>query len=94
MFQEIERKGKNMIRDLIWRTFKMEELILEEVDMPFLLEIWDIYFKCLWEEEWVEWVEWVVEEEEVEVEDFQVGIFILEVQVKENSSLSDLAEKL
>lgn len=89
MFQEIERKGKNMIRDLIWKTFKMEELISAEVDIPLLLEIWDIYFKCLWEEEWVEWV---VEEEEAE--DFQVGIFILEVQVKENSSLSDLAEKL
>ena len=71
----------------------MEELILEEVDIPFLLEIWDIYFKCLWEEE--EWVEWAVEEEEEEeVEDFQEGIFILEVQVKENNSLSDLAEKL
>lgn len=69
----------------------MEELILEEADNPFLLEIWDIYFKCLWEEEWVEWV---VEEEEAEEVDFQVRIFILEVQVKENSSLSDLAEKL
>jgi hypothetical protein len=82
-----------MIRDLIWRTFKMEELILEvEVDIPLVVKIWDIYFKCLWEEEWVEWV--VEEEEEAEVGDFQVRIFILEVRVKENSSLSDLAEKL
>ena len=71
----------------------MEELILEvEVDIPLVVKIWDIYFKCLWEEEWVEWV--VEEEEEAEVGDFQVGIFILEVRVKENSSLSDLAEKL
>ena len=89
MFQVIERKGKNMIRDLIWKTFKMVELILEEVDILLLLEIWDIYFKCLWEEEWVVWV---VEEEEAE--DFQVGIFIKEVQDKENRSLSDLDEKL
>jgi hypothetical protein len=81
-----------MIRGLIWRTYKMDELILEEEDINFLLEIWDIYFKCLWAEAWVEWA--VEEEEEAEGEDSQVDIFILEVQVKENSSLSDLAEKL
>ena len=81
-----------MIRDLIWKTFKMEELILELVVIHLLVEIWAIYFKCLWEEVWEGWV--VEEDEEEEVEDSQEVIFIQEVQVKENSSLSDLAEKL
>jgi hypothetical protein len=84
-----------MIRDLILKTYKMEELILEEEDIPLVLKIWDIYFKCLWEEEWAEWVEWVEEEEEeAEAEDSQVLISILAVQVKANNLLSDLAEKL
>ena len=89
MFWVIEIRGKNMIRDLIWKTFKMEELILELVVIHLLVEIWAIYFKCLWEEGWV-----VEEDEEEEVEDSQEVISIQEVQVKENSSLSDLAEKL
>ena len=92
MFWVIEIRGKNMIRDLIWKTFKMEELILELVVIHLLVEIWAIYFKCLWEEVWEGWV--VEEDEEEEVEDSQEVIFIQEVQVKENSSLSDLAEKL
>jgi len=93
MFWGIKTKGKNMIRDLIWKTFKMEELILEQVDIHLLVEIWDIYFKCSWGEE--EWVEWGVEEEgEEEVEDSLEAISIKEVQVKENSLLSDLDEKL
>ena len=81
-----------MIRDLIWKTYKMEELILELVVIHLLVEIWAIYFKCLWEEVWEEWV--VEEDEEEEVEDSREVISIQEVQVKENSSLSDLAEKL
>ena len=92
MFWVIEIRGKNMIRDLIWKTFKMEELILELVVIHLLVEIWAIYFKCLWEEVWEGWV--VEEDEEEEVEDSQEVISIQEVQVKENSSLSDLAEKL
>ena len=79
-----------MIRDLIWKTSKMGELILEEEVIPFQLEIWAIYFKCLWVVVWE-----VVEEDEVEEEgDFQEDILILEVKVRENSSLSDLAEGL
>jgi hypothetical protein len=92
MFWAIKKRGINMIRDLIWKTFKMEELILELVVIHLLVEIWAIYFKCLWEEVWEGWV--VEEDEEEEVEDFQEVISIQEVQVKENSSLSDLAEKL
>ena len=55
MFWVIEIRGKNMIRDLIWKTFKMEELILDQGDILLLVEIWDIFFKCLWEVAWVEW---------------------------------------
>jgi hypothetical protein len=92
MFWAIEKRGRNMTRDLIWKTFKMEELILELVVIHLLLEIWAIYFRCLWEEVWVVWV--VEEGEGEEVEDSQEVISIQEVKVKENSSLSDLAEKL
>jgi hypothetical protein len=92
MFWAIKKRGINMIRDLIWKTYKMEELILEQVVIHLLVEIWAIYFKCLWEEAWVVWV--VEEEGGEEVEDSQEVISIQEVKVKENSSLSDLAEKL
>lgn len=81
-----------MIKDLTWKTFKMEELILEEEVIHLVLKIWDIYFKCLWEAEWVEWA--AEEEEEAEAEDSLVLISIPEVQVKANNSLSDSAEKL
>ena len=91
MFWVIEIRGKNMIRDLIWKTFKMEELILDQGDILLLVEIWDIFFKCLWE---VAWVEGAEEEGVEEGEDSQEVISIQVVQAKENSSLSDLDEKL
>jgi hypothetical protein len=91
MFWAIEIRGKNMIRDLIWKTFKMEELILDQGDILLLAEIWDIFFKCLWE---VAWVEGAEEEGVEEGEDSQEVISIQVVQAKENSSLSDLDEKL
>ena len=81
-----------MIKDLTWKTFKMEELILEEEVIHLVLKIWDIYFKCLWGAGWVEWA--AEEEEEAEAEDSLVLISIPEVQVKANNSLSDSAEKL
>ena len=91
MFWVIEIRGKNMIRDLIWKTFKMEELILDQGDILLLAEIWDIFFKCFWV---VAWVEGAEEEGVEEGEDSQEVISIQVVQAKENSSLSDLDEKL